>query len=479
MDDETRKAYLGVFLEESNNLIEQFEALASELEKGCVTEPNIVAFRLVHTMKGNALAMGYDEIVQACHLFEDKLQRKVEQSEPVSNLDLSNLVADLKIQLESIQAGCCADAEPSFEMEGSAEKHRTIRIAAESVTKLATLTEESAFWIWPELYLPESGHRALNFARDLNNIAIGLCAAELSPTFDRIGHTIRDLQNRLGKRVTFKTEGGELLVDRFAIDAVTDPLNHIARNAFDHGIEVASFRRQNGKQEIGSISISAKQIDGFLRIEVSDDGAGIDVNKLRRKAVSRGILSTEEAAALTDDEAVNLIFESGLTTAESVSDISGRGVGMDIVQSNLASAGGTIRVETEIGKGSRMILDIPTQIVVDEHLVCVAGANYFYLPHDDVLEAFSATKLMQRSARKSAQIQIANKRIKVFKYAHKKWIPATDNNSWDDSFIVVLRSSGGRRAILVDQVIGRVRRLAIPGRRIASLDPETIFKLAA
>jgi two-component system, chemotaxis family, sensor kinase CheA len=185
---------------------------------------------------------------------------------------------------------------------------------------------------------------------------------------------VRDLSAELGKQVLVDIEGGDVELDREMIEMIRDPLTHIIRNAVDHGIEKPADRIKAGKREIGVLSASARQSGNQILIDIQDDGRGIDGRKLVDKAIANGLVGKEEAAQLSPRDQLALIFEAGLSTAEEVTAISGRGVGMDVVRSNVERIGGIVEVDSKLGVGTRMTLRVPlTLTIIPALTVSIAG----------------------------------------------------------------------------------------------------------
>jgi two-component system chemotaxis sensor kinase CheA len=184
----------------------------------------------------------------------------------------------------------------------------------------------------------------------------------LAHLFNRFPRLVRDLSTKLGKQVELVLQGKEVEVDKSIIEAISDPLLHLVRNSLDHGIETPEIRVKCGKRRTGTISLEARHRAGRVNIIVRDDGAGIDTGRLRSKAFTIGLLTAEQAAALSDREAIELIFHPGFSTAEKITDVSGRGVGMDVVKANVARLGGTVEIETVLGRGTVVHIKLPLTV---------------------------------------------------------------------------------------------------------------------
>lgn len=204
--------------------------------------------------------------------------------------------------------------------------------------------------------------------------------------FSRFTRVVRDLSNTLGRRCQLQIEGQDVELDKTIIEAIGDPLTHLVRNAVDHGIEKPEVRARNGKPETGTIRLRAWHQEGKVHLEVADDGAGIDAAKLRRKVVEKNLLPAEKAEALSDAEAVRLIFLPGFSTADQVSAVSGRGVGMDVVKTNFEKLGGTVDIQTEVGRGTRITVRLPLTLAIMPSLIVATGKQRFAIPQANICE---------------------------------------------------------------------------------------------
>ncbi len=208
----------------------------------------------------------------------------------------------------------------------------------------------------------------------------------IGTVFNKFPRIVRDLAKSLGKKVNLHLEGTETELDRSIIEAIKDPLTHLIRNAIDHGIETPEIRVQRGKPQEGALILRAYQEGGQVVIEVEDDGKGIDVEKIRQKAVERGILSYEEAISSSEKELLSLIFKPGFSTAENVTQISGRGVGMDVVKANIEKLGGSIELNTIYGKGTTVKIKIPLTLAIIPALIVTSGEYRYAIPQINLKE---------------------------------------------------------------------------------------------
>jgi two-component system, chemotaxis family, sensor kinase CheA len=204
--------------------------------------------------------------------------------------------------------------------------------------------------------------------------------------FSGFPRMVRDLAQSQGKKLDFVVEGEDTELDRTIIEQIRDPLIHLLRNAVDHGVESPEERLLAGKPEAATVRLTAYQTEGHIVIEVSDDGRGIDFKAVKESSVKKGFITAEEASRLSDDEASNLIFLSGLSTSDEVTEISGRGVGMDLVKTNINSLRGSVTTESQLGKGTKFTLTLPLTVAVIQGLLVSSGETVYVIPLEAALE---------------------------------------------------------------------------------------------
>lgn len=204
--------------------------------------------------------------------------------------------------------------------------------------------------------------------------------------FNKFTRIVRDLSNMLDKQCSLKIEGNDVELDKTIIEAIGDPLTHLIRNSVDHGVELPEVREQRGKPACGTVHLRAYHQDGKVNIAISDDGGGIDADKLKLKAVEKGILTDDQAAAMSDSEALRLIFAPGFSTVEQVSAVSGRGVGMDVVKTNFERLGGSVDIDTQLGKGTTFTVRLPLTLAIVPSLIVRANGQRFAVPQTNISE---------------------------------------------------------------------------------------------
>jgi two-component system chemotaxis sensor kinase CheA len=223
-------------------------------------------------------------------------------------------------------------------------------------------------------------------AEDMQHAIMQVRMMPVGTIFQRFGRLVRDISKKLGKEVQLVVEGEETEADKNIIESLADPLIHIIRNSLDHGIEMPEIRQRMGKSSQGTIRVSARQESDRVLIEILDDGAGINPQRIRAKAIERGLIPEDKAQTLTDTEAVQLIFLPGFSTADTISDLSGRGVGMDVVRNAVERVNGHVALSSEFGKGTRLTLSLPLSMAVTNVMIIEAGGRRFGVPMDMIVE---------------------------------------------------------------------------------------------
>ncbi|HMK47505.1 MAG TPA: chemotaxis protein CheA [Methanocella sp.] len=221
---------------------------------------------------------------------------------------------------------------------------------------------------------------------DLQNEVIRIRMMPVEHVFSRFPRIVRDLSKKVDKEIDFTIEGQDTELDRTVLDEISDPLNHLIRNAVDHGVELPEERLTQGKSQVGHIQLIARRERSNVIIEVIDDGKGIDVVRVKKKCVEKGLMTQAQVDAMSDEEAVLLIFKPGLSTAEKITEVSGRGVGMDIVKTKVESLGGTVKVETRPCKGTKTILKLPPTIAIVQALLVNVGTERYAISITNVVD---------------------------------------------------------------------------------------------
>ncbi len=272
--------------------------------------------------------------------------------------------------------------------------------------------------------------------------------------FDRMPRLARDMAQRLGKKVELETSGGDVELDRSIIEALSDPMTHMLRNALDHGLEEPKGRAVLGKPETGRVSVRAYHECGRVMLEVRDDGRGIDAERVKEAAIARGAISREQAVALSEKDAIALIFEPGLSTVQEISDLSGRGVGMDVVRTNIHSLGGQIDIVTAIGEGTTLLIHLPLTLAIIPSLIVSVAGERFALPQVNVVEVVrlkSEAEQVER-IRSSEVLRLRGGLLPLVRLATCLAIPEPEGEKRPRANVVVLRSGSHLYGLVVDEL---------------------------
>ena len=269
----------------------------------------------------------------------------------------------------------------------------------------------------------------------------------------RLPRIVRDVASKGGKRVELTMSGEDTELDRSVIEELTDPLVHILRNAVDHGIEPPAERLAAGKPEAGQIKVTAWNQETYIYLSVSDDGRGIAIDRLLKKAVERGIVSSEAAASATPEAALDYLFMAGLSTAAEVTDVSGRGVGMDIVRTNIERLNGEVRVRSTPGEGSEFTIQLPLTLATTKALMVLANETVYAVPLVSVTEALSTDEAALTTVDSHRVMRLRGKLLQVFELAEALG-DGRDAAEAEPRFVVAARHGDREAAFLVDRLLG-------------------------
>ena len=411
------------FLVEGRENLDRLERELLGFETHGATEEAISAiFRTVHTVKGTAGFFGFERLQALTHVAESLLSKIRDRelaltSEVVSaqlavvdacrmmldwveqtGTDGNDDYAPLKAQLDGL-AGQPTSAPAAAQVAAVApESERadtTVRVDVQLLDKLMDLAGELVLARNQLLELAstscdqklaQSTQRLDLITSELQDQVMKTRMQPIGGVWNKLPRVVRDLSAELGKRVRLELEGKDTGLDRSVLEAIKDPLTHIIRNSIDHGIESPGERVANGKDAEGLLRLRAIHVGGHVLLEISDDGAGIDPDRVRTKAIERGIVTPERAAKLTTEEAQALVFAPGFSTADKITNVSGRGVGMDVVKTNIEGIGGAVEIDSVAGRGTTIRLKIPLTLAIIPALIIVAEGERYALPQSGVLE---------------------------------------------------------------------------------------------
>ncbi len=311
--------------------------------------------------------------------------------------------------------------------------------------------------------LNESTLRLARLVEEVRDQALKLRMVQIGPTFSRFQRVVRDVAREIGKEIRLEIGGAETELDKTLIESITDPLTHLVRNAIDHGIETAEVRRNRGKNVEGVVRLDAYHDSGSVVIEVADDGGGLKRERIIAKAIERGLIT--DGASLTDSEAFGLIFEPGFSTAEQVTNLSGRGVGMDVVKRNVNALRGTVELDSKEGQGTTVRIRLPlTLAIIDGFLVGVGGSS-FVIPLELVEEC---VELGDEHRAADGDQRYINLRGAVLPFVRLREMFAIRSSASRRESIVVIRCAGKRIGIVVDDLLGEMQAVIKPLSRLFS-----------
>ncbi|MCD6271320.1 MAG: chemotaxis protein CheA, partial [Deltaproteobacteria bacterium] len=301
-------------------------------------------------------------------------------------------------------------------------------------------------------FLKKVAHTS-KIVRELQDMSMSLRMIPLKSTFQKMVRLVRDLAHKTGKKVTLLTEGEETEIDRNMADAIKDPLVHMVRNAVDHGIETPDVRMDVNKPETGTVNLSAYHSAGSVVVEIRDDGKGIDKEVILEKAWEKGLVS--DGSAMSDREIFNLIFEPGFSTAKEVTDVSGRGVGMDVVKKNIEAIRGQAEIQSEPGKGSVFQMKLPLTLAIIDGMVAKVGSEIYVIPMVSIITSIKPEpKDLSTVINKGEMLAFHGSLVPLFRLTSLFDIQGGEEDL-ENSLIVVIEDDGNRAGLVIDELVVR------------------------
>ncbi len=409
----------------------------------------------------------------------EKRIMKVSEIERVTVFDfqpdllMAEAQEQIRAKMEVAPALATLDEQPESEKEDNPPEkssskhggnhHKTIRVNIERLDILMNLFEELVIdrgrleQISRDLNhseLNETVERMTRISGDLQNIILTMRMVPVETVFNRFPRMVRQLAKDLHKKINLQIIGAETELDRTVIDEIGDPLVHLLRNALDHGVETPELRVQKGKQEEGTVVLRAYHSGNHVFIEIEDDGAGISRDKIIEKAINKGLITANSAESLTDSQVFDFILSSGFSTAEKISDVSGRGVGLDVVKNTIESLGGSITIRSAFGKGSVFSIQLPlTLSIISVMLVEVQNEKYA-IPLSSIIETAIVKKSEILHAHNQKVIDFRGKVVPLVNLKDIFEVPTSTDE--DDYLSVVIVKKGEKCAgLIVDSFIGQ------------------------
>lgn len=385
----------------------------------------------------------------------------------IEALDNSKAPGESKSPVREKSESIASEVSPVIDKKGSVKQQsnssKTIRVNIERLDILMNLFEELVIdrgrleQISKDLdngELTETVERMSRISGDLQNIILNMRMVQVETVFNRFPRMIRQLSRDLNKKINLEIVGAETELDRTVIDEIGDPLVHLLRNSVDHGIESPEVRRAKGKNEEGTVVLRAFHSGNHVFIEIEDDGAGINRDKVLKKAISKGIITEQSAAGFTDKQAYELILSSGFSTAETISDISGRGVGLDVVKNTIESLGGSISIDSKENEGTIFSIQLPLTLSIISVMLVEIQKEKFAIPLSSIIE----TAIIKDSDIMNAHNQkVIDFRGKVVPLLFLKDIFKVPSEQVDDQFhsVIIVRKGDKMAGLIVDSFIGQ------------------------
>ncbi|RXJ60208.1 chemotaxis protein CheA [Candidatus Marinarcus aquaticus] len=290
--------------------------------------------------------------------------------------------------------------------------------------------------------------------RDMQDSIMSIRMVPMESIYSKFPKVVRDISKKLGKKVEFKHFGDNVEIDKAMIEGLTDPLMHIIRNSLDHGLETPDERTASGKDETGAIIISAEQANGQMIITIEDNGRGINSEKVAQKALENGQIDDNQFASMTENDKAMLIFGAGVTTAEQITDISGRGVGMDVVKTNIQKLGGAIKLDTELGRGTTITIVLPLTLAILDGLDIAVGEHKYILPLSSIVESLQPTEDMIKKIGDGTQdlLMLREEFIPVVK-VHQLFGIEPKYHDIEDGMLIVVKSGNMKVALFIDEFL--------------------------
>lgn len=486
-----------MFLAESREGLETMEEALVLLETrpGDDEETLPTIFRVAHTLKGNAASLGFGELAGFAHVLEDLLDRLRRRELPVTSALVSLLLAavDALRQIVPDAVGGVDELSPSHQAlrkrlgdaaaEGAREtgaeappvdhslptprdgnpdaRARTLRVDVEKLDYLLTLTGEIAIARGRVRQMLEglkaaeaipvlAAHReADRLYTDLQELVMKARMVPVGPAFRAYIRTVRDTAEAHGKKARLVIEGHDVEVDTAVIEQIRDPLTHMIRNALDHGIEPPATRAAAGKDPCGTVVLRARHEAGSIVIEVEDDGAGLSRERILRRAGVMGLAADPES--LSDSEVFSFVFAAGFSTAEAVTEMSGRGVGMDVVRRNIEALRGSVAIDSRPGQRTAFTIRLPLTLAIIEGFGVGVGDETYVIPLDVVTECLELPREQDGGRGRSGVLSL---RGEALPYVRLREAFGLEGLASAREHVVVVRNGQGRAGIVVDALHG-------------------------
>ncbi len=503
------------FVQETDELLDRTEQCLIEIERNPESSENEIteAFRAIHTLKGNSGYMGLKDVEKLSHKLEEFLEGIKEGLIKNQKENINQILAVVDILRGAIADFSCGDdgriedcksqiqlldnlvsrnefdndlntqdISPDNDSENEAVDESTdyrqlaqqskktivrndIRVDLDKLDKLVNLvgelviaealvTQNPAVSNLEDENFDRAVHHLNRITVDLQDITMAVRMIPLANTFRKMIRLVHDLSNKSGKLVKLEIVGEETEVDKNVIELISDPLVHIIRNKVDHGIEMPEERLKQGKPETGTITIEGRHESGEVWIIITDDGRGLDRDKIYTKGIKTGLI-IDDAKDIRDEELFNLIFEPGFSTAEKVTDVSGRGMGLDVVKKNIEKLNGRISINSRAGIGTTIILRIPLTLAIIEGMLVTVGSNKYTIPLLSIHQSFKPNEKQVTVTPDGLEIaKVRDELIPVVRI-HEVFDTSSDASKLPDGILIIVEDAKRKVCLFVDEIVGR------------------------
>ena len=395
----------------------------------------------------------------------NKLEEAVNKVSEVKKVEVKPLVTDLS---ETQQQDDNKNNSKSGNTRAAVKNVQSVRVGIERLDSLMNLVEELVICKIRLLQLANK-HKfevlddvltGLNrVSNDLQEEVMSVRLVPIETIFNRFPRMVRDLAKKEDKEINLVLEGGDIELDRTVLDEVGDPLVHILRNCVDHGIETMDARKQKGKNPKGVIKLTAMREKNHVVIIIKDDGKGMDPDKLKESVVKKNLITEEEASKLTDTEAVNLCFMAGFSTNDKITDVSGRGVGLDVVKTKIGSLGGSVELNSVFGEGTEITLTLPLTIAITQSLMVKVSEETYAIPITNVVRDMVVKKEHIKTIKGEEVVLARGEVLPIVKlntiFGNNGNGNGNGNTPEDDIIVVIVEANGSHVGLVVDQLIGQ------------------------
>lgn len=379
------------------------------------------------------------------------------------------VVTQVKSPIEATnQPSSTMPAKSTTKTKNAKVENRSIRVQLEKIERLMNMFEESVIergridelaQIIQNKELIEHLNRLGDISKDIQNVLLNMRMVPIETVFNRFPRMVRMLAKDLGKKIDLQITGEDTEVDKIVIDEIGDPLVHLIRNAIDHGVETVEKRRDAGKNETGTIKLEAFHSGNHVVIQITDDGNGINKGKVLEKAIKNGVVTEADANRLTDREVFDLIFQPGFSTAEVVSDLSGRGVGLDVVKHTIHSLGGHLIIDSEEGRGSTFRIELPLTLSIIQSMLVQTNDKRYALPLGNIVEAI---RIKREDIQSLQGKDVLNYRNQIIEVKHLSTV--FGEKTVDEAFasydgqmvpVLIVRNTHRSYGLIVNTIIGQ------------------------